>query len=80
MTVWREKKYNVSLVLEGEWLFILPQQTQPHEIKLAVSIFHSLKHIKIMKELNKMCELLVLRSNEVRGLKRQFTPFNCWEI
>ena len=29
-----------------------PQQTQPHEIKLAVSIFHSLKHIKIMKELN----------------------------
>lgn len=49
-----------------------PQQTQPHEIKLAVSIFHSLKHIKIMKELNKMCELLVLCSNEVRGLKRQF--------
>ena len=80
MTVWREKKYNVSLVLEGEWLFILSQQTQPHEIKLAVSIFHSLKHIKIMKELNKMCELLVLRSNEVRGFKRQFTPFNCWEI
>ena len=32
-----------------------PQQTQPHEIQLAVSIFHSLKHIKIMKELNRMC-------------------------
>ena len=54
-----------------------PQQTQPHEIKLPVSIFYSLKHIKIMKELNKMCELLVLRSNDVCGLKRQFTPFNC---
>ena len=56
-----------------------PQQTQPHEIKLAVhvSIFHSLKDIKIMKELNKMCELLILRSNEVRALKRQFIPFNC---
>ena len=54
-----------------------PQQTQPHEIQLAVSIFHSLKHIKIMKELNKMCELLVLCSNEVLSLKRQFTPFNC---
>ena len=40
-----------------------PQQTQPDEIKLAVSIFHSLKHIKIIKEPNKMCELLVLRSN-----------------
>ena len=59
-----------------------PQQTQPHEIQLAVSIFHSLKHIKIMKELNKMCELLVLRSNEVCGLKRQFAPFikYCSEI
>ena len=57
-----------------------PQQTQPHEIQLAVSIFHSLKHIKIMKELNRMCELLVLCSNEVCGLKRQFTPFNCSEI
>ena len=54
-----------------------PQQTQPHEIQLAVSIFHSLKHIKIMKELNKMCELLVLCSNEVLSLKRQFTPFHC---
>lgn len=52
-----------------------PQQTQPHEIQLAVSIFHSLKNIKTMKELNRMCELLVLRSNEVCGLKRQFTPF-----
>ena len=58
-----------------------PQQTQPHEIQLAVSIFHSLTHIKIiMKELNRMCELLVLRSNEVCGLKRQFTPLNCSEI
>lgn len=54
-----------------------PQQTQPHEIQLAVSIFHSLTHMKITKELNKMYELLVLRSNDVRGLKRQFTPFNC---
>ena len=54
-----------------------PQQTQPHEIKLVLSIFHSLKHIEVLKELNKMCELLVLRSNEERGLKRQFTPFNC---
>ena len=59
-----------------------PQQTQPHEIQLAVSIFHSLKHIKIMIELNKMYELLVLRSNEVCGLKRQFIPFikYCSEI